>query len=128
MALYKALLAGHVADHLKAGKRNLAHSLRYRTFDTYLLDATTWATQWEQQQLQTNLTDLHEPGPWLEAPHAKLVTAFARTFDRLAVADAIAASSPVSWQHLNLHGEFDFSDDALKDSLRFDVEALFAFR
>ncbi len=27
-----------------------------------------------------------------------------------------------------LHGEFDFSDEALKDSLRFDVEALFAFQ
>ncbi|TGD77018.1 hypothetical protein [Hymenobacter wooponensis] len=25
------------------------------------------------------------------------------------------------------HGEFDFSDDALKDSLPFDLEALFAF-
>ena len=33
-----------------------------------------------------------------------------------------------SWQHLNLHGEFDFSDEALKDALRFDVEALFAFQ
>lgn len=43
------------------------------------------------------------------------------------MADAIAASSPVSWQHINLHGEFDFSDDALKDSLHFDVEALLAF-
>ena len=48
--------------------------------------------------------------------------------ERQAVADAIAASSPVSWQHINLHGEFDFSDEALKDSLRFDVEALFAFQ
>ena len=48
--------------------------------------------------------------------------------ERQQVADAIAASSPVSWQHINLHGEFDFSDEALKDSLRFDVEALFAFQ
>jgi hypothetical protein len=39
--LYKALLAGHVADHLKAGKLNLAHSRRYRPSDTYLLDAAT---------------------------------------------------------------------------------------
>ena len=38
--------------------------------------------------------------------------------ERQSVADAIAASSPVSWQHINLHGEFDFSDEALKDSLR----------
>lgn len=48
--------------------------------------------------------------------------------ERQAVADAIAASSPVSWQHINLHGEFDFSDEALKDPLHFDVEALFAFQ
>ena len=41
---------------------------------------------------------------------------------------AVAASSPVSWQQINLHGEFDFSDEALKDSLCFDVEALFAFQ
>jgi len=48
--------------------------------------------------------------------------------EREQVADAIAASSPVSWQHINLHGEFDFSDEALKDFLRFNVEALFAFQ
>jgi len=47
--------------------------------------------------------------------------------ERQQLAAAIAASSPVSWQHINLHGEFDFSDDALKDSLRFDIEALLAF-
>ena len=47
--------------------------------------------------------------------------------ERPAVADAIATSSPVGWQHINPHGEFDFSDEALKDSLRFDGEALFAF-
>ena len=29
---------------------------------------------------------------------------------RHAVTDAITASSPVSWQHINLHGEFDISD------------------
>lgn len=45
-----------------------------------------------------------------------------------AVGELTPASSPVSWQHVNLHGEFDFSEDALKDSLRFDVEALYAFQ
>ena len=40
------------------------------------------------------------------------------------MANAIAAGSPGSWQHINLHGEFDLSDDALKDSFRFDIEAL----
>lgn len=83
-SLYKALLAGHVADHLKAGKLNLAHSLRYRPFDTYLLDAATWATQREELLQKTNLTHLREAGPWLDELQAKLATAFARTFDRLA--------------------------------------------
>ncbi len=36
VSLYKALLAGHVADQLKAGKLNLAHSFQYRPLDTYL--------------------------------------------------------------------------------------------
>jgi len=82
-ALYKALLAGHVADQLKAGKLNLAHSLSYRPFDTYLLDATTWAAQREELLFQTNLTHLREPGPWLDALQAQLAAAFARTFERL---------------------------------------------
>ncbi|WP_426493624.1 hypothetical protein [Hymenobacter sp. 102] len=29
----------------------------------------------------------------------------------------------MSWQHLNLQGEFDFSDEALTDALQFDVQA-----
>ncbi|RYY18422.1 MAG: Tn3 family transposase, partial [Cytophagaceae bacterium] len=83
VSLYKALLAGHVADHLKAGKLNLAHSLRYRPFDTYLLDATTWERQREELLVQTGLTHLREPGPWLAELQAKLATAFARTCERL---------------------------------------------
>ena len=83
VSLYKALLAGHVADHLKAGKLNLAHSLRYRPFDTYLLDAATWERQREELLVQTDLTHLREPGPWLTELQAKLATAFARTCERL---------------------------------------------
>jgi hypothetical protein len=82
-SLYKALLAGHIADHLKAGKLNLAHSLRYRPFDSYLLDATTWATQREELLQKTNLTHLREVGPWLDELHGQLATAFACTFERL---------------------------------------------
>ena len=32
--------------------------------------------------------------------------------------------SPVSWQHINLQGEFDFSDEALTEALQFDLGAL----
>jgi hypothetical protein len=44
--------------------------------------------------------------------------------ERQALANAIARMSPVSWQHINLQGEFDFSDEALTDALRFDLGAL----
>ncbi|WP_083322613.1 Tn3 family transposase [Hymenobacter lapidarius] len=83
VSLYKALLAGHVADHLKAGKLNLAHSLRYRPFDTYLLEAATWEQQRDALLAQTDLVHLREPGPWLSEWQAKLATAFARTCERL---------------------------------------------
>ena len=44
--------------------------------------------------------------------------------ERQALVDAIARMSPVSWQHINLQGEFNFSDEALTDALRFDLNAL----
>lgn len=47
--------------------------------------------------------------------------------ERQQVAAAIAAGSPVSWQHINLQGEFDFSDDSLKDALQVDLMALLNF-
>jgi len=37
--------------------------------------------------------------------------------ERQWLADAIARRSPVSWQHINLQGEFDFSDEALAEAL-----------
>lgn len=40
---------------------------------------------------------------------------------------AIEESSPVRWQHINLHGTFDFSKDALNDALDFDIEELMNF-
>ncbi|GAA4389066.1 hypothetical protein GCM10023186_36090 [Hymenobacter koreensis] len=47
---------------------------------------------------------------------------------RQVVAAAIAARSPVGWQYIDLHGEFDFSDEAPKDSLGFGLDALLAFQ
>ena len=44
--------------------------------------------------------------------------------ERQVLANAIARMSPVSWQHINLQGEFNFSDEALTDALRFDLGAL----
>ena len=43
---------------------------------------------------------------------------------RQTLADAIAQNSPVSWQHINLQGEFGFSNEALTEALHFDLAAL----
>jgi hypothetical protein len=40
--------------------------------------------------------------------------------ERQALADAITRLSPVSWQHINLQGEFDFPDEALIDAWQFN--------
>ena len=35
---------------------------------------------------------------------------------------APSKSSPVRWKHINLHGTFDFSKQALENALDFDIE------
>ena len=47
--------------------------------------------------------------------------------ERQSVAGAFVASSLVNWQHSNPHGEFDLTDDALKNFLHVDFETLCAF-
>lgn len=44
--------------------------------------------------------------------------------ERQALADAITHLPPVSWQRINLQGEFDLSDGALTEALQFDLGAL----
>jgi len=34
----------------------------------------------------------------------------------------------VSWQHVNLHGEYDFSDDKLRDSVGLNLSEILGFR
>jgi hypothetical protein len=36
---------------------------------------------------------------------------------RQALIDAVRAGSVVTWHHINLHGEYDFSDEKLQDSV-----------
>ena len=36
---------------------------------------------------------------------------------RQELATAVRNGSVVSWQHINLHGEYDFSDEKLQDSV-----------
>lgn len=47
--------------------------------------------------------------------------------ERKKLIQAIGESSPVQWEHINLHGTFDFSKEALKGFLDFDMEELANF-
>ena len=41
--------------------------------------------------------------------------------------ESIKHGSVVSWQHINLHGEYDFSDDKLQDSIGLDLPKIVGF-
>jgi hypothetical protein len=52
----------------------------------------------------------------------------ANTEDRRAdFVESIKHGSVVSWQHINLHGEYDFSDDKLQDSVGLDLPKIVGF-
>jgi TnpA family transposase len=51
----------------------------------------------------------------------------ANSKDRIVLIKTIQESSPVHWQHINLHGTFDFTNEALADALDFDVDELTNF-
>ena len=38
---------------------------------------------------------------------------------RQALVEAVRTGSVVAWRHFNMHGEYDFSDDNLQDSVGF---------
>jgi TnpA family transposase len=40
---------------------------------------------------------------------------------RKTIVETIRNGSIVTWQHINLHGEYDFSDKSLKNSLEFNL-------
>jgi len=44
------------------------------------------------------------------------------------VIDAIKSGSIVAWRHINLHGEYDFSEEKLQDSIGLDVPKIFEFK
>ncbi|MBV9937638.1 MAG: Tn3 family transposase, partial [Acidobacteriaceae bacterium] len=37
------------------------------------------------------------------------------------ILNAVRDGSVVTWQHVNLHGEYDFSDEKLQDSIGLDL-------
>jgi TnpA family transposase len=48
--------------------------------------------------------------------------------DRAHIIDTIKNGSVVTWQHINMQGEYNFSDDYLKDALEFGIDDLLALQ
>jgi hypothetical protein len=44
--------------------------------------------------------------------------------DRQRIIESIKNGSVVVWQHVNMQGEYDFSDEYLKEALEFSIDAL----
>jgi hypothetical protein len=44
------------------------------------------------------------------------------------VIDAIKNGSIVTWRHVNLHGEYDFSEEKLQDSIGIDISKVLEFK
>lgn len=47
--------------------------------------------------------------------------------ERKELIDTIPFSAAFAWEHINLHGEYDFGEDVLKDALTIDLEKLLSF-
>ena len=48
--------------------------------------------------------------------------------ERDRIIDIIKNGSVVTWQHINMQGEYNFSDDYLKDALDFGIEDLLGLK
>ena len=48
--------------------------------------------------------------------------------DRDHIINIIKNGSVVTWQHINMQGEYNFSDDYLKDALDFSIDDLLALQ
>lgn len=45
--------------------------------------------------------------------------------EKINLLDVIRNGSVIAWQHINLQGEYDFSEETLKDSIEFRLPELF---
>lgn len=100
----KAISFGHNQEILQADKaeQDLAEGCRRLIKNAIIC----WNYLYLSQQLQEAET---------EDRRTELMTAFKN-------------GSVVSWQHINLHGEYDFSDEKLRDSVGLNIPKILAFR
>jgi hypothetical protein len=85
-----------------------------------------WATRESSYKRKKKTRRWRKPasGSSRTASFAGIISTFSQkleeikdTASREAFLDAVAHGSAVAWQHLNLLGEYDFSDEKLRDSI-----------
>lgn len=47
--------------------------------------------------------------------------------ERKELMETIPFSAAFAWEHINLHGEYDFGEDVLKNALHIDLEKMLQF-
>jgi TnpA family transposase len=83
VTLYKALLAAHLSEHIKAGKINLTTSFQYRSFESYLIDEITWQNQKQQLLEKAVLLPFENCDQFLARLKERLKQAYGHTFERI---------------------------------------------
>jgi hypothetical protein len=63
---------------------------------------------------------------WNYLYHSQVLAEEADEERRQALLTALKNGSIVLWHHLNLHGEYDFSEEKLPDSVGFDLPTILA--
>lgn len=71
-SLYKALLFAHIADAIKSGEINLAHSYRYLSIDEYLIDKKLWKKNRKDYLDRAELTQYRSASKTIEPLKKKL--------------------------------------------------------
>ncbi len=84
--------------------------MKNRPAAIHLIFAEFWSRQWGVPYLSQQFLEVET-----EEQKAELIM-------------AIKNGSVVSWRHINLHGEYDFSDERLQDSVGLDLAKIITLK
>jgi TnpA family transposase len=97
--LYKAILFLHLAEALKAGAINVAHSYKYRPLDDYLISKSEWETHRDDYLQRADLTAVADCQRTLDALATQLDQQYHETNQRI-----LAGENP--YIHFRKDGSF----------------------
>lgn len=131
----KVLLFIHIAQAIKGGVLNLQHSYKYRSMDDYLIPKHAWEADKDTYLQRADLTEIAE-GCRRLIKNAIICWNYLYLTQKIAQTEgkelreelimAIRNGSMFTWGHVNLHGEYDFSDSKLSDSVGLNADEILA--